>query len=148
MTSGLVRDPVSLRAVGRRVEETVDTWMCATARAIDALPLRSSLRAYLNAGAGRAIDTDAALTLYRELVANCIHHAPGPLSVELRWREAALIVVDAIDRLRLWPFSADDLSAARTHEGFVTVRALAQALRVTRDPSGGTRVRVTLRPRS
>ena len=147
MTSDLEREPVPSERVARawrRLEESVDGWACATARAVDALPLRAEFRRYLAACAERIVDLDAAETLYAELVANCVRHAPGPLRVEWSWRDLALTVVDAVDRLRHWPFSAADLRAERTHHGYAIVRALAGRVHLERDPAGGTRVRVAL----
>jgi anti-sigma regulatory factor (Ser/Thr protein kinase) len=147
MTSDLEREPAPSERVvraWRRLEESVDGWVCATARAADALSMRAEFRTYLAACAERIVDLDAVETLYAELVANCVRHAPGPVRIEWSWRDLALTVVDAVDRLRHWPFSADDLHAERTHRCYAIVRALSDRVHVARDPAGGTRVRVAL----
>jgi hypothetical protein len=127
-----------------RVEQDAGGWSLSTDDALEAAHFREAFRLYLETHGHPASDFHAAESAYGELVANCAHHAPGPLRVEFRWNDATLTVIDAHDRLRTWPFSADDVVAETTHHGYALLSALTMRVHVSRDPSGGTRAQVSL----
>lgn len=116
--------------------------LCADAA--DALRARRAFRRYLTAYGHPACDFHAAELVYGELLANCVRHAPGPVRVEFRWDDRTLVVVDARERLRSWPFSSDDWAAETTHHGFALLRALVARLQLAPEPGGGTRASVVL----
>jgi anti-sigma regulatory factor (Ser/Thr protein kinase) len=128
----------------RGVEAGTDGWALSAADAKDAARMRTAFRDYLERHADSASDLDAAEAVYGELVANCILHAPAAIRVEFRWRDRTLVVVDAADRLRAWPFSPDDMRAESTHHAYALISAFTDRIHLTRDASGGTRASVVL----
>jgi hypothetical protein len=127
-----------------RVEADAASWSLSAPGALEAARLRSAFRRYLEAYGHPASDFHAAESAYGELVANCAHHAPGPLRVEFRWADSALTVIDARDRLRSWPFSPEDAAAEITHHGYALLSALTARVHLSRDAAGGTRAQVVL----
>ena len=125
------------------VEDDARLWRLVTTDCKEALRLRHAFRDYLEAYGSPASDFDAAEAVYGELVANCVHHAPGSLRVEFHWADSTLVVVDDADRLRHWPFSPDDPAAEATHRGYAIVNAFTGRVHVTRQGSG-TRASVVL----
>ena len=119
-------------------------WRVSAEDALDCARLRRAFRHYLEALGHPGSDFDAAETAYGELIANCVRHAPGPLTVEFRWSDATLTVTDRCERLWHWPFSADDVRAEQTHHSFAILRALCGRLHLRRIPEGGTRACVVL----
>ena len=91
-----------------------------------------------------ASDFDAAEAVFGELIGNCVQHAPGAIRVEFRWNDVTLIVTDACERLRTWPFSPDDTAAETTHHTYAILSALTGRVHLKRDAGGGTRASVLL----
>jgi len=126
------------------LEDDGERWTLAAPEAREGARLRHAFRDYLEAFGDPASDFDAAEAVYGELVGNCVRHAPGPIRIEFRWNDATLIVIDACDRLRTWPFSPDDTREESTHHAYAIVARLTGRLHVTRDVDGGTRASVVL----
>jgi anti-sigma regulatory factor (Ser/Thr protein kinase) len=143
----VVDDRGALRTGGDRaapaVEQDARHWALA-ADAAQALRWRHAFRAYLVAFGHPASDFHGAELVYGELLANCVRHAPGPVRVEFRWADLTLVVVDARERLRSWPFSPEDWIGEATHHGFALLNALVARLHLAREPGGGTRASVVL----
>lgn len=118
-------------------------WRLA-ADARDALRLRCAFRDYLVVHGHPGSDFHAAEVVYGELLANCAHHAPGPVRVEFGWDDGVLSVTDGSDRLRTWPFSPDDCAAETTHHAYALLSGLGRRVHLAREPGGGTRASVTL----
>jgi hypothetical protein len=119
-------------------------WALTARDARQALRLRAAFRTYLIAHGHPGSDFHAAEVVYGELLANCARHAPGPVRVEFRWDDATLAVIDGSDRLRSWPFSADDCAAETTHHSYALLSGLGRRVHLAREPGGGTRASVTL----
>lgn len=126
------------------LEDDEERWTVRAAHAKIAARLRHAFRDYLETYGHPDSDFAAAESVYGELISTCVLHAPGAIRVEFGWADATLTVTDTSDRLRMWPFSADDSRAESTHHAFAIVRALCDHVRVTRDPDGGTRASVVL----
>jgi len=126
------------------VEEDEGGWKLAASDAREAARLRRTFRTYLEHYGHPASDFHAAEAVYGELVNNCVHHAPGRISVAFRWEDRTLEVVDSHDRLRLWPFSDEDPSAESTHHAYALISAYTGRIHLTRNPGGGTRTCVAL----
>ena len=140
-------DPVSQGAPERgrlRLEEDDVRWTLAASAARDGLRWRRAFRRYLEAYGDPASDFDAAEAVFGELIGNCIQHAPGAIQVEFRWHDVTLVVVDACERLRTWPFSPDDTAAESTHHTYAILSALSGCVHLKRDATGGTRVSIPL----
>ncbi len=127
-----------------RLEDDERHWILHAREAREGARLRHAFRDYLEAYGHPASDFDAAEAVYGELIGNCARHAPGPVRIEFRWSNATLVVVDACDRLRHWPFSPDDTAEEQTFHAFAIVSALGGGVQLTRDPEGGTRASVVL----
>ena len=126
------------------IEDDAHGWSLVAARARDAARLRHAFRDYLEHYGHPASDFCAAEAVYGELVNSCVRHAPGAVRIAFRWDDATLVVVDESDRLRSWPFSADDQRSEATHHAYALISAYTGRIHVTRDPSGGTRAAVVL----
>jgi hypothetical protein len=126
------------------VEHDADRWTLVAAAAREGARERRAFREYLERHGDPASDFDAAEAVYGELVNTCVRHAPGRITIEFRWDDTTLIVIDARERLRSWPFSPDDTSSESTHHAYALISAFTGRIRVTRDPSGGTRACVAL----
>jgi hypothetical protein len=136
--------PTVLEDAQRGVEADVHGWALSAADAKDAARMRGAFRDYVERYADAASDLDAAEAVYGELVANCILHAPAAIRIEFRWHDRTLVVIDAADRLRAWPFSHDDMRAETTHHAYALISAFADRIHLMRDVSGGTRASVVL----
>jgi len=128
----------------RGVEADANGWALNAAAAKDAVRVRGAFRDYLERYADAASDLDAAEAVYGELVANCTRHAPAAIRLEFRWRDRTLVVIDAVDRLRAWPFSSDDMRAETTHHTYSLISAFTDRIHLKLDESGGTRASVVL----
>lgn len=126
------------------VEDDAHRWRLSAAEAKDGARMRHAFRDYLEYYGHPASDFDAAEAVYGELVNTCVRHAPGEITVEFRWEDATLVVVDGADRLRSWPFSPDDHRSEATHHAYALISALSGRIHLTRDESGGTRASVML----
>ena len=126
------------------VEADARRWALSAADAKDAARMRGAFRDYLEQYADPASDLHAAEAVFGELVANCIAHAPAEIRMEFRWHDRTLVVVDAADRLRHWPFSLDDMRAEATHHAYALISAFTDRIHLTRDAGGGTRASVVL----
>ena len=126
------------------VEHDADRWTLVAGAAAEGARERRAFREYLERHGDPASDFDAAEAVYGELVNTCVRHAPGRIRIEFRWDDATLIVVDARERLRSWPFSPDDTRAESTHHAYALISAFTGRIRLARDPSGGTRASVAL----
>ena len=126
------------------VDEDEHGWMLTASEAHEGARLRRAFRHYLERYGHPANDFDAAEAVYGELVNNCVRHAPGGIRIEFRWDTSTLAVIDAVDRLRSWPFSADDTSAEMTHHAYAVISAFTHRIHVTHDAAGGTRASVVL----
>lgn len=127
-----------------RVEEDESGWSMVATEARQGARLRRAFREYLEHLGHPASDFDAAEMVYGELVGNCARHAPGEIRIAFRWDDSTLVVTEALDRLRMWPFSPDDASAESTHHAYALINAFTGRIHVTRDPAGGTRASVVL----
>ena len=127
-----------------RVEEDESGWSMIATEAREGVRLRRAFREYLEHHGHPASDFDAAEAVYGELVGNCVRHAPGEIRIAFRWDDSTLVVTEALDRLRTWPFSPDDTSAESTHHAYALINAFTGRIKVTRDPAGGTRASVVL----
>ncbi|HEY4442485.1 MAG TPA: hypothetical protein VGN14_18670, partial [Candidatus Elarobacter sp.] len=117
MATTLDRAPLELEhfETGRlRLEDDEHRWSLHAREAREAARLRHAFRDYLEAYGHPASDFDAAEAVYGELIGNCAHHAPGEIHIEFRWADSTLVVNDAADRLRHWPFSRHDSSEETT----------------------------------
>ena len=126
------------------VEADARRWSLSAADAKDAARMRAAFRDYLEQYADPASDLHAAEAVFGELVANCIAHAPAGVRMEFRWHDRTLVVIDASDRLRTWPFSSGDMRAEATHHAYALISAFTDRIHVTRDAGGGTRASVIL----
>jgi hypothetical protein len=126
------------------VEHDAERWILSAAEAAEGARERRAFRAYLERYGDPSSDFDAAEAVYGELVNTCVRHAPGEITVEFRWNDATLVVVDARERLRSWPFSPEDTSAEATHHAYALISAFTGRIHVTRDANGGTRASVAL----
>jgi hypothetical protein len=126
------------------VEHDDERWTLVAPTAHDGAHERHAFREYLERHGDPASDFDAAEAVYGELVNTCVRHAPGEITIEFRWEDASLIVIDARERLRSWPFSPDDTSAESTHHAYALISAYTGRIQLTRDPRGGTRASVAL----
>jgi hypothetical protein len=126
------------------VEQDERRWSLAAADARDGVLQRRAFRNYLEQYGDRASDFDAAEAVYGELVGNCVRHAPGRIAVEFNWDDRTLVVVDACERLRSWPFSPDDPRAESTHHAYALIHAFTARIHLKHDPAGGTRASVLL----
>jgi len=126
------------------LEDDDGGWLLTAAEAREGARLRHAFRDYLERYGHPASDFDAAEAVYGELVNNCVQHAPGEIRIEFRWDDATLIVIDALDRLRSWPFSPADTSAEATHHAYALISAFTGRIHVTRAKTGGTRASVVL----
>jgi hypothetical protein len=141
------REPLQGKPAGDsrlRLDEDERGWSLSASEARDGARLRRRFRTYLEHYGHAASDFDAAEAAYGELVSNCVRHAPGELRIEFRWTDSTLVVIDAVERLRSWPFSPDDTSAESTHHGYALISAFTDRIKVTHDPAGGTRASVVL----
>lgn len=126
------------------LEEDELGWALSASAARNGLRWRRAFRNYLEAYGDPASDFDAAEAVFGELIGNCVQHAPGAIRVEFRWNDVTLIVTDACERLRTWPFSPDDTSAETTHHTYAILSALTGRVHLKRDAGGGTRASVLL----
>jgi hypothetical protein len=126
------------------VEQDERRWSLTAADARDGVLQRRAFRNYLEQYGDRAGDFDAAEAVYGELVGNCVRHAPGRIVVEFTWDDRTLVVIDARERLRSWPFSPDDPGAEATHHSYALINAFTARIHLTRDTAGGTRASVLL----
>lgn len=126
------------------VEDDDRGWRLEASEAREAARLRHAFRDYLEAYGHPASDFTAAEAVYGELIANCVHHAPGRVKVEFRWHDSTLHVVDSCDRLRTWPYSPGDCGDESTLNGYTILSALTARVKLARDISGGTRASVVL----
>ncbi len=90
-------------------------------------------------------DIAAAELIIGEVIGNVARHAPGPMCVDLDWRDAepTLVVHDSgpgIDR----DFSLQPPANKESGRGLNLIAALARRLSVERGEFGGTRVAATL----
>jgi hypothetical protein len=127
-----------------RLEEDELRWALSASAARDGIRWRRAFRNYLEAYGDPASDFDAAEAVYGELVGNCVHHAPGAIRVEFGWHDVTLVVTDACERLRTWPFSPTDTAAEMTHHTYAILSALSGRVHLKRDAGGGTRASVPL----
>jgi hypothetical protein len=126
------------------VEDGLHRWTLVAAEAKEALRMRHAFRDYLEHYGHPASDFDAAEAVYGELVNTCVRHAPGEIRIEFTWNDSTLVVTDRADRLRSWPFSADDHRSETTYHAYALISALSGRIRLNRDESGGTRASVVL----
>jgi anti-sigma regulatory factor (Ser/Thr protein kinase) len=126
------------------VEADAHRWTLSADDAKDAARLRGAFRDYLEQYGDAESDLHAAEAVYGELVANCVVHAPAEIRVEFRWHDRTLVVIDAADRLRAWPFSLDDMRAETTHHAYALISAFTDRIHLMRDEGGGTRASVVL----
>jgi hypothetical protein len=126
------------------LEDDEAGWSLVAAQAKDAARLRHAFRDYLEFYGDPASDFDAAEAVFGELVGNCARHAPGTIRVAFRWDDRALVVVDRSDRLRSWPFSADDPRSEATHHAYALISAFTGRIHVAREADGRTRASVVL----
>lgn len=126
------------------VDHDGERWTLTAGAAAEGARERRAFREYLERYGDPASDFDAAEAVYGELVNTCVRHAPGEITIEFRWDDATLVVVDARERLRSWPFSPEDTSAESTHHAYALISAFTGRIHVTRAANGGTRASVAL----
>ena len=127
-----------------RVEDDPRHWSISAPRAADGARFRRAFRTYLERHGHPASDFGAAEAVYGELVNTCVSHAPGGILIEFTWEDATLVVNDETDRLRSWPFCPEDQRSETTYHAYAIVSALTRRIRLSRNPSGGTRASVAL----
>jgi two-component sensor histidine kinase len=120
-------------------------WQFRADDAVDALRMRSAVRAFLDAEADDASDVHGAVLVFGELVANVVRHAPGAISVRIEWPTdgpATLFVDDWGPGVRSVATSEDPMR--EDGRGIQIVRALARKLSIVSAPIGGTHVSAAL----
>ena len=138
----VAREPASPTTL--TMEDDARRWVVTAHEARACARLRHAFRDYLEYYGHPASDFAAAEAVYGELVNTCVRHAPGEIRIEFSWDDSTLVVADASDRLRLWPFSPDDPSAEATHHAYALISAFTGRIHVTRAANGGTRASVVL----
>lgn len=117
-------------------------WRFESSDACRAYHAREDLLHYLASRADGASDFEAAETVFGELVANVVRHAPGPISIELYWdRETAVLRVRDAGPGFEWNGNVslpDDM--AECGRGLFIVNTVARTLQIRCLPSGGTEV--------
>jgi anti-sigma regulatory factor (Ser/Thr protein kinase) len=120
-------------------------WQFRADDAVDALRMRSAVRAFLDAEADEASDVCGAVLVFGELVANVVRHAPGAISIRIEWPAngpAMLYVDDWGPGVRSVETSDDPMR--ENGRGIEIVRALARNLHIASAPIGGTHVSAAL----
>ena len=120
-------------------------WQFRADDALDALRMRSAVRAFFDAEADEQSDVDGAVVVFGELVANVVRHAPGAISVRIEWPTsgpAMLYVDDWGPGVCSVPTSDDPMR--ENGRGIEIVRALARNLHIVSAPFGGTHVSAAL----
>ena len=120
-------------------------WQFRADDAVDALRMRATVCAFLDAEADEASDVPGAVLVFGELVANVVRHAPGAISVRIEWPAAGpamLYVDDWGPGVRSLETSNDPMR--ENGRGMQIVRALAREVHVVSAPIGGTHVSVAL----
>lgn len=117
-------------------------WRFESAEASRAYDARHDLLAYLASRADGQSDVGAAAMVYGELVGNVVRHAPGPIAIELFWdgATAVLRVRDAGPGFEWDGEVSLPEPMAESGRGLYIVYTLAQTMKVSRPPGGGTEV--------
>jgi len=120
-------------------------WQFRADDAVDALPMRAAVHAFLAAEADERSDVHGAVLVFGELVANVVRHAPGAIFVRIEWPPdgpATLFVDDCGPGVR--SVAASDDPMRESGRGIDIVRALAREVNIVSAPIGGTHVTVAL----
>jgi PAS domain S-box-containing protein len=120
-------------------------WTFASDRADSAQLARASLAAYLSSRNVDAALTESAELVFGELVGNVVRHAPGPISVELRWEagDPVLIVRDRGPGFTFDPRLPRDVYA-ESGRGMFLVAAYSESTIVRSRAGGGSEIVVSL----
>ncbi len=120
-------------------------WQFRAEDALDALRMRSAVRAFFDAEADEQSDVDGAVVVFGELVANVVRHAPGSISVRIEWPACgpAMLYVDDWGP-GVCSVSTSDDPMRENGRGIEIVRALARDLHIVSAPFGGTHVSAAL----
>ena len=114
-------------------------WHFEADDALNALPARPRFIQYLRESAAQGSDFDGASSIFGELVANVVQHAPGPIWIDFAWRvdgEGRLNVRDTGPAFTYTPHLPQRL--AENGRGLYVVTLLAQALSIAHDGHGST----------
>jgi anti-sigma regulatory factor (Ser/Thr protein kinase) len=116
-------------------------WSYRSEDAASAIHARADLVAYLRAHAGTDSDVAAAELIFGELIGNVVRHAPGPISVDLEWRDGCA-VLSVCDRGPgfVWTGAHRPEPLAESGRGLFIVDTLAKALHVARKGRVGMQV--------
>ncbi len=120
-------------------------WQFRADDAVDALRMRSAVRALFDAEADETSDVSGAVLVFGELVANVVRHAPGAIAVRIEWPAtgpAMLYVDDWGPGVRLPPPSDDPMR--EDGRGIQIVQALARQVHIATASIGGTHVSAEL----
>ena len=117
-------------------------WRFESAEASHAYDARRDLLAYLTSRADGQSDLGAAAMVFGELVGNVVRHAPGPIAIELYWDRgmAVLRVRDSGPGFEWDGLVSLPEPMAESGRGLYIVYTLAQSMKVSRPPGGGTEV--------
>lgn len=132
----LIAGPAPLDEIG---------WTFASSDADSAQLARASLAAYLRSRHADAVLAEQAELVFGELVGNVVRHAPGPISVELRWQAGVpvLIVRDRGPGFVFDPRLPVDLFS-ESGRGMFIVAAYSASTSVRPRPGGGSEIVVAL----
>jgi serine/threonine-protein kinase RsbW len=147
---GEQHDDVALLALSLLDTRPVAAWHFESDDAGSATDARFAFVAYLQR---RNLDPDLIATaelVFGELVANVVRHAPGPIEIDLGWRDNApvLSVRDRGPHFEVGLPALPEDAFAESGRGLFIVANAASAPVVTARPTGGNEVAVVLAPAS
>lgn len=117
-------------------------WSFESAAALNAKAMRTEFMAILHAHADAArSDFEAAELIYAELIGNAIRHAPGRVTVGLRWKQNDLQIT-VHDTLRTFApdFSLPENALEEGGRGLFIVKQLAKSVRVRSRAGNGSEI--------
>jgi anti-sigma regulatory factor (Ser/Thr protein kinase) len=116
-------------------------WSFESEQAAGAIHARADLVAYLLAHADGNSDLQAAELIFGELIGNVVRHAPGPISVDLEWRDGvAVLSVRDFGPGFDWTGARKPEPLAESGRGLFIVQTLARAVDIARDSQAGMQV--------
>lgn len=120
-------------------------WTFDANDAMGAQGARSSFVAYLRAQGPPDADYDAAELIFGELVSNVVRYAPGPIDIDLEWKdgEAVLHIIDHGPGFEIRAALPED-DYNENGRGLFIIAALGRDFTSTPLTGGGSHVRVTL----
>jgi anti-sigma regulatory factor (Ser/Thr protein kinase) len=116
-----------------------EPWHFEADDALDALPARPRFIQHLRESAAQASDFDGASSIFGELVANVIHHAPGPIWIDFAWRVDGGGWLNVRDSGPAFAYALHlPQGLAENGRGLYIVTFLARALSIAHDGHGST----------